>query len=415
MHVCKVGPRKYADTDRSVFQDLPALTMQEPSSKVKKKKKTKHSTGAGTSKQSEDAAVAPDATLLQRHSEIAPMLEPSVHLMLEEPVGTDARPKHRKKKHGHINDDTNAAAGDGAAAAAHPVPILAEAELAAEPERGLPDSKQPSGGDLVSGVADLKPKQKKRKHKDGLGGHAATAVATSTPHAGDAGAQEHQPAAPAAEAAAAKPQKHKHKDGTGKSKQHKSPVSSQPVGNMPAPNAGASPQSHDPAPAAAAAATVSGDDQPALKPKRTRKARASSAAAEAGGETPAVGFTAKKVRAARVDKPSSAGLPSSWRADASRTDVKRGKFSKQEKETLKDAAIKFGQERGFPTDTFEWLLNGNNGENKKEVAGVWQSIAQSLPHRNYKSIYACGTRMLSDRNYQVSLVWSCETHALRCL
>ncbi|KAL0027351.1 hypothetical protein WJX79_003122 [Trebouxia sp. C0005] len=94
-------------------------------------------------------------------------------------------------------------------------------------------------------------------------------------------------------------------------------------------------------------------------------------------------------------------------ANQARTDVKKGKFTKQEKDTLKQAAHKYAQDNGLPSDDFAWLLNKpRTSGNRKDVAGAWQTIAQSLPHRTYKSVYACGSRMLSELNYQGK--WSKE-------
>ena len=91
-----------------------------------------------------------------------------------------------------------------------------------------------------------------------------------------------------------------------------------------------------------------------------------------------------------------------WDADQARTDVKKGKFSKQEKDTLKQAAQEYAQEHSLPSEDFSWLFATRTSEHKKEAAGAWQVIAQSLPHRTYKAVYACGTRMLHELNYQVS-------------
>ena len=81
--------------------------------------------------------------------------------------------------------------------------------------------------------------------------------------------------------------------------------------------------------------------------------------------------------------------------------MKRGKFSKQEKDTLKQAAQEYAQEHSLPSNDFSWLFNTRTSEHKSEAAGAWQVIAQSLPHRTYKAVYACGTRMLHELNYQV--------------
>ena len=84
--------------------------------------------------------------------------------------------------------------------------------------------------------------------------------------------------------------------------------------------------------------------------------------------------------------------------------MKKGKFSKQEKDTLKQAAQEYAQEHSLPSEDFSWLFATRTSEHKKEAAGAWQVIAQSLPHRTYKAVYACGTRMLHELNYQVSCV-----------
>ena len=81
--------------------------------------------------------------------------------------------------------------------------------------------------------------------------------------------------------------------------------------------------------------------------------------------------------------------------------MKKGKFSKQEKETLRQSAHSYALEHSLPTADFSCLFNTRTGGHKKAAAGAWQNIAQSLPHRTYKSVYACGTRMLHELNYQV--------------
>ncbi len=198
----------------------------------------------------------------------------------------------------------------------------------------------------------------------------------------------------------AKPKKKKLKDSAGKSKQPTAPVSSQP----------------ETATAAADAdATAAADGaQPAAKPKRKRKSKvaipdtavAAATAAEALAEAPAgpsAEAPASLKSKGRKPKDTSSALPGSWRANQARTDVKRGQFTKQEKDTLKQAARLYAQEHSLAesSDDFSWLFNTRSSGNRKDVAGAWQTIAQSLPHRTYKSVYACGTRMLNELNYQV--------------
>lgn len=226
----------------------------------------------------------------------------------------------------------------------------------------------------------------------------------------------------------AKAKKRKRKDAAEVSPAGTAAPDAKPAGGNSALHTGFSGATEPPATADTAGPAVGEGSQPDSqpKPKRKRKSKAAApeavaaatagsdaAAAEAAsGQTPLPKKRGRKPKAGTAQGPSSSAAVAAagaaagvslWREDQQRTDVKKGKFSKQEKETLKQAAVAYAQEHGLPTDSFEWLFNVKASENKKQAAGCWRTIAQSLPHRTYKSVYACGTRMLHAMNYQVCL------------
>ncbi|KAL4432464.1 hypothetical protein ABPG77_001763 [Micractinium sp. CCAP 211/92] len=86
-----------------------------------------------------------------------------------------------------------------------------------------------------------------------------------------------------------------------------------------------------------------------------------------------------------------------WRDNERRQNVKSGVYSKAEKETLRQAVINFAAKNGLPTDSFDWLFGSSRSGATK---GAWKKIAAALPHRTFKSVWAAGTRMLHEGNYQ---------------
>jgi hypothetical protein len=352
----------------------------------KKKKKERHSEDIATGSQpdsAEDAAV-PASAVVQDQPELLVTEDLSVQPDREEPADKLKKKKKKKKRHSDAGVDAQQPAAVSAAVV-EPEMNSAQAEPAQEPA--------------------VKPKKKKKKkHKQdasveprpaGTTAVDTTAAATEVESAPETEVQQADVAV--SMAAVVKPKKRKHKDGASKSQRPTAVDNSQ----------------IDAVEAGAPHAEAQEPEQPAVKPKRKRKSKvdatAAAEAADAPSDAPAAAATAKtpkakKARAATAKESSSSTLPgiNSWRANQARTDVKKGKFTRQEKDTLKQAALTYAQDNGLASDDFAWLLNkARTSGNRKDVAGAWQTIAQSLPHRTYKSVYACGTRMLSELNYQV--------------
>jgi len=358
--------------------------------KKKKKKKRRQIEDVATGSQpdlAENAAV-PAAAVVQDQPELHVTEEPSVQPDCAEPADKLKKKKKKRKKKRHSDADVEAQQPT-AVSAAGVEPELNSAQ--AEPAQA---AQEPA----------VKPKKKKHRQDASVEPRPAGTTAVDTTAAAaeveSAPETELQQADVAASAAAeVKPKKRKHKDSASKSKQLSAADGSQ----------------IDAAEAGAPHAEAQAPEQPAVKPKRKRKSKvdataaAEAAAAEAPSDAPAAAATAKtpkatKATAALAKESSCSTLPvlNSWRANQARTDVKKGKFTKQEKDTLKQAAQTYAQDNGLPSDDFSWLLNkARTSGNRKDVNGAWQTIAQSLPHRTYKSVYACGSRMLSELNYQV--------------
>ena len=386
-----------------------AKPKKEKNHKKKKHRQSEDAAGPSQIASAEDAAVLP--TVFQHQPEAHASQQPAAHAASQELAATTAaKPKKKKRKHRDSDaDDTGRQPAAASAAADNaPTPTAAQPGLGEGPTE-----------DLGAEVPAVKPK-KKKKHKpqdDAAGSEQlqTTAVAVPVTAAASVPARELQePAPPASGTATAKPKKRKHKDGAGKSKQPGASDPSQPTAAEAVANDALAQEGELPA----AAAGV----QPAVKPKRKRKSKAAlpddpaaASAAEAPSEAPAAADTAQAPKARKrkavqaTDPNSSSAVPvaNSWRADLKRTDVKKGKFTKQEKDTLKQAALSYAQEHGLATDDFTWLFGTRTAGNRKEVAGAWQAIAQTLPHRTYKSVYACGTRMLHELNYQVKILCNC--------
>ena len=360
----------------AVPQDASTEPEQVKEKKKKKKKRQIEDVATGSQPDPTENAAAPAAAVVQDQPEWVVTEELSVQPDHEEP--SDKLKKKKRKRHSDVGVDAQQAAAVSAAAV-EPEMNSAQAEPAQEP--------------------DVKPKKKKKKHRQDASVEprpaGTTAVDTTAAEVESAPETELQQADVAASAAAeVKPKKRKHKDSAGKSKQPSAAEDSQ-IDAIVAPHA----EAQEP-------------EQPAVKPKRKRKSKVdaaaeAAAAAEAPSDVPAAAATAqtaKKATAALAKESSCSTLPvlNSWRANQARTDVKKGKFTKQEKDTLKQAAQTYAQDNGLPSDDFSWLLNkARTSGNRKDVNGAWQTIAQSLPHRTYKSVYACGSRMLSELNYQV--------------
>ena len=370
---------------KGVSQDAATEPEQMKDKKKKKKKKRQIDIATGSQPDLTEKAVVPAAAVVQDQPELVVTEEPSVQPDGEEPSDNLKKKKKKKKRHSVALVDVQQPAAVSAAA------VEPEMESAqAEPAQ---PAQEP----------DVKPKKKKKKHRQDASVEprpaGTTAVDTTAAAAEGESAPEtevQQAAVAASTAAEVKPKKHKHKDSTSKSKQPSAADGSQ----------------IDAVVAGATHAEAQGPEQPAVKRKRKSKVDATAvaeAASDAPSEAPAAAAAvktpkAKKATAAMAKESSCSTLPgmNSWRANQARTDVKKGKFTKQEKDTLKQAAQTYAQDNGLPSDDFSWLLNkARTSGNRKDVNGAWQTIAQSLPHRTYKSVYACGSRMLSELNYQV--------------
>ncbi|KAK9807939.1 hypothetical protein WJX73_004975 [Symbiochloris irregularis] len=103
------------------------------------------------------------------------------------------------------------------------------------------------------------------------------------------------------------------------------------------------------------------------------------------------------------------GEQAAWREDDKRQDVKHGRFSEDEKETLRQAAQDFASQHGLSGDDLSWLFSTRGLEHGSKARGAWQAIAAALPHRKYKAVYSAGTRMLHEGNYQGK--WTLEDEA----
>ena len=121
--------------------------------------------------------------------------------------------------------------------------------------------------------------------------------------------------------------------------------------------------------------------------------------------TPAAAAAAAATATAALDP---ASRPR-WRADAARPDVKKGRFSDEEKTTLLAAVAAYAAAKGLDTADPGWLFETRTGAAKDASRGAWQSIAAALPRRTAKSVYAAGTRMLHGGNYRGA--WSADDTA----
>ena len=426
--------------------------------KVKKSKKRKHS--QATSEQAAEAlpdasdaattgaeaflAAAPASTALQDQAKATDSNQAAVNAPQETALKLKKK-KKRKHSEGAGPSQQSEAAALTATPAAEAVPAEPVAEMAA--------AEMAAAAAAAQADPDVKPKKKKKKHKHrevaDEGMHNAPSAMEAVPIQGDASAADSAAASPATAAApstaqpssstaapeptaAGKAKKRKSKHGGDPKQQAAGPSRSQPASIARSDTAAALPQS-------GAAATTGNHQaaQPVAQPKHRRNsvtaavreaARAVDAAqlpaaqlpaSEDGGEAteaPAAELgnaaadehagegaapRARQIQSAEQASPS--GWLPSWRENAKRTDVKKGKFTKAEKDTLKQAAVDYAQSHGLSTTDFAWLFctRGLNSEYKQQAGGAWRSISASLPHRTNKAVYACGTRMLHERNYQV--------------
>ena len=342
-------------------QEPVAAAPQEPSAKSVKKKKKKHThmEYTGVDKHTASAAAEddvddalPNALGVEVHEPEVPVhVEPPGQAAPGEPAAVPKKQK-KKKKRKHSNDADKAKQATSAAAAVQVSSLDSPESAARELVSGPPSEHLTVPDQTVEPPAGKPKKKKKRRHQDGKDTGqppAATAEDTGTasapsilPEQPDAPAS--LPDAPASEPAVVPSKKRKHNDSVGNGK-HATTPTVHPV-----------PEQQEQQTAAA-----SGDagDQAAAKPKRRRKSKAAlpdgEAAAEAATGAPAEAAAgqaarAKKAKAAKAAKASDpAGLSASasglnsWRASQARTDVKKGKFTKQEKETLKQAAQSYAQ------------------------------------------------------------------------
>ena len=396
------------DPNEPGSQNAEAKPKKEKKHKKKKHRQSEDAAGPSQITSAENAAVLP--TVVQYQPEVPNAQQPIAQTLSEELAA--AKPKKKKRKHQHSDADDTGRQPAAASAAVANAPT-------AQPGLG-----EGPTDDLGAEVPAVKPK-KKKKHKprdDAASSEQLQTIAVEVPVTAAASvpaSELQEPVPPASATATAKPKKRKHKEGANKGKELKASDPSKPTAAAAVVNDAIAQEGELPA----AADGV----QPAVKPKRKRKSKAAlpddpvaASAPEAPSEAPAAAEAAQAPKARKrkavqtTDPNSSSAVPiaNSWRADLKRTDVKKGKFTKQEKDTLKQAALSYAQEHGLATDDFTWLFGTRTAGNRKEVAGAWQAIAQTLPHRTYKSVYACGTRMLHELNYQVKILCNSLEHML---
>ena len=61
----------------------------------------------------------------------------------------------------------------------------------------------------------------------------------------------------------------------------------------------------------------------------------------------------------------------------------------------------YADEHSLSKEDLSWLFATRHGEDRSKAAGAWQIVAQQLPDRTAKSVWACGTRMLHQYAYKV--------------
>lgn len=384
-----VAIQRVQEPIEAVAEEATTEPKQMKDKKKKKKRRRIEDVATGSQPDLAENPAVPAAAVIQDQPELVVTEEPSVQPDREELANKLKKKKKKKKKKQHSDAGVDAQ------------------QTAAVSAAGVEPETYPAPAEPVQEPA-VKPRKKKKHKQDAsveprpAGTTAVDTIAAAAEIESVPGSELQQADIAASAAAEVKPKKRRHKDSASRSK----PPSAADGSQLAAVKAGAP------------RAEAQEPEQPAVKPKRKRKSKGdTTAAAEAATDAPsgvpaAAAATAqtpkakkaKKVTAATAKESSCTALPgmNSWRANQARTDVKKGKFTKQEKDTLKQAAHKYAQDNGLPSDDFAWLLNKpRTSGNRKDVAGAWQTIAQSLPHRTYKSVYACGSRMLSELNYQV--------------
>lgn len=92
-----------------------------------------------------------------------------------------------------------------------------------------------------------------------------------------------------------------------------------------------------------------------------------------------------------------------WAEDSKRSDVKRGAFSKFEKDTIRAAVRAVAEKHNMNPEDHSWLFATSKFRTEKKAdKGIWMEVAQALPHRTAKSVWRCGVRLLHPGNFQVS-------------
>ncbi|EFN59006.1 hypothetical protein CHLNCDRAFT_49822 [Chlorella variabilis] len=152
------------------------------------------------------------------------------------------------------------------------------------------------------------------------------------------------------------------------------------------------------------------EEEPQSRKKKKRKtqgdgkgAAAAAAAAPRGWEDEQDGAGVHGVESGDKER-DTAGMP--WRQNNSRKKVKSGAFSKAEKDAIKRAVEAYAVANGRSTDDYSWLYGSSR---RGETKGLWSKIAAALPHRTVKSVWAAGSRLFHEGNYQGR--WSSEEDA----
>ena len=410
-------------------QGRPDIAAKQPDAvKGKKKKKRKHSEDEATDAVLESHAQPPSTAAMPavEASLAAPVLEAAPGQAAgKAPVEVASKPKKTKKQK---HREAASALRQSAATPPAPTPEAATAAAAAD-EAVVADAKDPAASQAEPGIKTKKKKKRKHSQAADQATHSAPSASEAAPadaglsSAAEASTAQHDADALASEPAlAVKPKKRKLKHKGAQAQQAAAAPSSTHL-NAASTSPTAADAASEPSKQIAAAVHGSGHSgEPAPTVKRKSKSEsldavpsadagvpsAEEATAEAAGQPAARKAPARQSKAASpADKTSisaSALQSSSWRENAKRQDVKKGKFTKQEKDTLKQAAVAYAQEHNLPTTDFAWLFctRSLSSEYKGQATGAWRSISESLPHRTNKAVYACGTRMLHERNYQVS-------------
>ncbi|KAL4437042.1 hypothetical protein ABPG75_004181 [Micractinium tetrahymenae] len=151
----------------------------------------------------------------------------------------------------------------------------------------------------------------------------------------------------------------------------------------------------------AAAQQQQQEEQRAAKRRKQSASGSAAVAAAAGGVWASLeegGTSAAAAAAAAADDSDEVDVTEvRWRDNEKRQNVKSGPFSKAEKEALRQAVLDYAAKHGQSTDSFEWLFGSSRSGATK---GAWKKIAAALPNRTFKAVWAAGTRMFHEGNYQ---------------